>query len=539
MRSRWSNRSNLVFDLALATPVVGQVIFGLWVGLVLFYRTGAYFLDAGFYVYAVASSEAPSTPALVQSAWGDSVFLTHTTLSPMGVMGLLRVILPIPLNFIAYLALQHGLLALVGLLLMRAAAVSGGASKRQQVALGMMGVVLLPLSNIGLGSLAYPHVEIFGSAAIALGVILLTRAWTTTAHWSRSVTAFVVMLVGVLVREDLGGHIAIAATAALVCASPRSLPKQAWLRFAVLAGFGAASTVLLLAWQRLALGSDGAFDISYSGTPAYAHITSVWYLVERAMFMIGSRLDLVAGMVVFTLVSVVYRRRELLAFPLACLPWMILNVTSVDPNKHSLGIYGMFPMVVYLSAPLISMAIKNCGESTDSLTTPDRTRTPGQPHVIAYLAVLATLFLGGISGPPNGGGYIFHSLLRNRPVSPAVISSVHDSIEDFAERGTGIAVDDAVMSLDPVRFEYTPLISGVTDATSVSAAMFYPRFVLGSASVQTLFDAWITSDRRITITCLHGGLALAEVGPRGPSDEAQTSLGQWQRAQRCHPIPSL
>lgn len=523
----------------LATPVVGQFLFGLWVALLLFYRTGAYFLDAGFYVYAVASSQAPSTPALVELAWGDTVFLTHTTLTPMGVMALLRGLFPIPLNFIVYLALQHGLLALVGLLLMRTAATLSGASKRQQVALSVMGAILLPLSNIGLGSLAYPHVEIFGSAAIALGVIMLTSAWTNSAHWSRSVAAFAVMLIGVLVREDLGGHIAIAATAAVVCASPRSLSKQAWLRVISLGGFGAVSTILLLAWQRLAFGSDGAFDISYSGTPAYAHITSVWYLIERTMFMVGSRLDLVAGMIVFTIVAIMYRRKELLAFPLACLPWMILNVTSVDPNKHSLGIYGMFPMVVYLSAPLIALAIGHQGgESSESDATTEKEDKSGQPHVIAYLAVLTTLFLGGISGPPNGGGYIFHSLLRNRPVSPAVISSVHNSIEEFAERGTGIAVDDAVMSLDPVRFEYTPLVSGVVDATSVNAAMFYPRFVLGSASVQKLFDGWIASDRQITITCLHGGLALAEVEPRGLSDKEQTSLGQWQRAQRCHPIPS-
>jgi hypothetical protein len=295
--------------------------------------------------------------------------------------------------------------------------------------------------------------------------------------------------------------------------------------------FGGASTVLLLAWQRIVIGSDGAFDISYSGTPAYAHITSVWYLVERASFMIGSRLDLVTGMIAFVLIGLIARRRELFAFPLACLPWMLLNVTSVDPNKHSLGIYGMFPMVIYLTAPLIASSVL-AGNRVGS-EQEDRSDVF---NVLAYLVAFLSLFLGGIGGPPNGGGYVFHQLLRNRPVSPAIISATHDTIEAFASRER-VAVDDAVMSLDPVLFENTPLISGVSDTATLDSALFFPAFVLGSASVRNLFEGWITANRKVVVTCLPGGLARADVADEPPS-KPQTSLGQLQRAQRCHPSPS-
>lgn len=516
--------------LWIAGPVAAQIGFGLWAALLFFYRAGAYFLDAGFYVFAVASSEAPRTPELVQQAWGDSVFLTHTTISPMLVMGLLRVLLPIPLNFIGYLALQHGLLAATGLAITVTVCRMNGVGARKSAILGASAAVLLPLSNIGLGSLAYPHVEIFGSSAIALGITLLVRTWMWGGRRRMVVAAWTLLAIGVLAREDLGGHIAIATVAAVLVSSPRRLDRSGRHRAIVLFGFGAASTVLLLAWQRVVVGSDGSFDISYSGTPAYAHITSVWYLVERVMFMLGSRLDLVAGMVVFAMVGVVGRRREMFAFPLACLPWMILNVTAVDPNKHSLGIYGMFPMVVYLTAPLVALAIRPADDSPG-----DSDGIVGRPHVFGYLAVLTTLFLGGISGPPNGGGYIFHSLLRYRLVSPALISAVHDDIESFAERER-IAVDDAVMSLDPVRFERTPLVSKVTDVTSVDAALFYPNFLLGSANVLTLFDGWIRNDRVITITCRSGGLVEASVTVEDSPLE-QTSAGQFRRAKKCHPAP--
>jgi hypothetical protein len=243
-------------------------------------------------------------------------------------------------------------------------------------------------------------------------------------------------------------------------------------------------------------------------------------------------MDLVTGMVAFVLIGLLSRRRELLAFPLACLPWMVLNVTSVDPNKHSLGIYGMFPMVIYLTAPLIASAVR-----IDSPGEDPRAVGRNNPNVLAYLAVFLTLFLGGVGGPPNGGGYVFHSLLRNRMVSPAVVAAVHDEVEAFATRDR-ITVDDAVMSLDPVLLENVPLISGVANVRAVDSALFYPAFLLGSGSVQKLLEGWINTGRTITIVCLPGGLARADTTP-DPPDKPQTVMGQFQRAQDCHSSPTL
>jgi hypothetical protein len=508
-----------------------------WVTSLLFYRAGAYFLDAGFYVYAIASERAPNNPGLVRQAWGDTVFLTHTTLSPMGIMGLLRPIFGTPMNFIMYLVLQHMMLSLAGAALMMVGAAFFHATKKQMIVSGVLGTILLPLSTIGMGSLAYPHVEVFGASAISLGISLIVIRWVWSTDRRLYIGSFFFILIGMLAREDLGGHIAIAVTAAVLCSSFRSFEKRVWQRVLVLAGLGAGTTIAMMIFQRM-LGSKGAFSIAYSGNPAYAHITSIWFVIERTLYLIGSRMDLMGALTAFIVGGFLTKRRELFAFPLAALPWILLNATSVDPSKNSMGIYGLFPMVIYLVAPLIAMALPRftAGVRIETETAADASSSIASRFV--YILAIISFFLGGISAAPGGSGYVYFSLLRYPIVGPGEISLTNRLVRDFAAEDGRRAVDDAVMSLNPVKLEGTPLISGISASSDFDSALFYPSYSLGEAQVVNLFQGWIDEGRVISLKCLPGGLMRADA-KEGTATKPQTARGRFDASLRCHPRPGL
>jgi hypothetical protein len=293
----------------------------------------------------------------------------------------------------------------------------------------------------------------------------------------------------------------------------------------------------MMIFQRL-LGSKGAFSISYSGVPAYAHITSIWYLLERILYLIGSRMDLMGALTAFIVGGFLTKRRELFAFPLAALPWILLNATAVDPSKNALAIYGLFPMVIYLVAPLIAMALPRFTASThkEEVVVAESSSSVGARLV--YILAIISFFLGGISAAPGGGGYVYFSMLRYPVVGPGEISLTNKLVRDFAAEGERRAVDDAVMSLNPVKLENTTLISRISAYSEYDSVLFYPAFILGEAQVINLFQGWIDGGRIISLECLPGGLMRADA-KTGSTATPQTARGRFDAALRCHPRPRL
>lgn len=518
---------------AAVAAVLAQGLFGLHVATVLFYRTGAYFLDAGFYVYAVGSDRAPKTPALVSQAWGDSVFDTHTTVSPMLIMAVLRGIVGIPYNLVAYLSLQHAAIAAAAGGVVATATYVYTSHLRHAVMTGAASAVLLPFSNVAMGSLAYPHVELLGASCITIACVLLFIRWEWVAQRWLTVAAAVLILVGVLAREDLGGQLAITVIASLACGPFWRLRGSAMRRAAVLLTAGAGSTIGLLLFQRIAMDSRGAFQISYSGVPPYAHITSVWYMLERFLSLLANRMDLAIAVLGFTGAGIMFKRRELFAFPLALLPWVLLNLTSVDPSKQVLGIYLTFPTIIYLVAPLLSFALYQnlCPQQAPQ-------STPVAPAGLSYLVTVGALFLGGIAAPPTGGGYVYYSMLRQPIVGPGEVRLTNKIVKEFSRESARIAVDDPVMSLNPVALEGVPLLNHVESKADLDAILFNPVYVLGEANVRAVLQAWVDSNKKISLTCLPGGLVRADASPVTDLP-LQTVDGQFNRALRCHPRPGL
>ena len=115
-----------------------------------------------------------------------------------------------------------------------------------------------------------------------------------------------------------------------------------------------------------------------------------------------------------------------------------------------------------------------------------------------------------------------------------MIRQTNKIVRDFATEQMATAVDDAVMSIDPVALEKTMLLSRVEDKSALDVILFYPLFGLGEQQIRDTFKAWIDSGRHISLTCLPGGLMRADTNVV-PGAKTQTVDGQFNRALRCHP----
>ena len=518
--------------LMLACIVLGQGVLGVILGLQLFYRNGAYFLDAGYYVYTLASERFGQQPPAIGDAWGSSLYATHMLITPLVISQVMRIFVDEPLNFIAFLGIQNFVLAVAGAMLMMVAFWLNGVKRNKLVLPGVMGALLLPFTNVGLGSLLYPHVELIGTSLAAIAVLLFVLRWNDVGDRKIFIAAIVLLALGLLAREDVGVHLCVTVASAVVCSQWSRLHRQALIRAAWLIGAGVVAVAILMGYQRFFADSKGVFALTYSGTPAYAHITSVWYLVDRAMHMLASRLDLLLGLAAFVMAFVIFRKREYLAFPLAMLPWLLLNLTAIDPAKNAMGIYHLFPVVLYATAPVLALTLSGKRDPDD--TAPTRGAIP---MFATYGVALLSLFLGGISAPPTGGGNIITSLLRMPPISPAGITATHTAIEDFAKIGIGITVDDAVMAIRPVELRDTPLIPVISDSGDYNSALFFPRYYLGHKGVRQLLEGWSDANRPITVTCLPGGLVRLDAAEPALLPIQPIPERKFDRALRCHPFP--
>ena len=518
----------------LGAVVLGQGLFAFLVGILIFYRGGAYFLDAGYYIHALASENFGQQPPGIGDAWGSSLYATHMLLTPLLISQFFRLIASAPLNFIMFLGIQHLILASAGALLMMVSFSLNGVKKKNLWMPGIVGALLLPFSNIGLGSLLYPHVELIGTSLVAIGILLLVLRWSGSNNRWIFVGAVAAIFFGLLTREDIGVHLGITVGSAVVCSQWKSLGREGVRRAGALLLAALFMTAMLVGYQRFFAQSEGVFALTYSGTPAYAHITSAWYLLDRVLHMLASRPDLIIGLAAFVMAAIVLRKREYLAFPLAVAPWLLLNLTAIDPAKNAMGIYHLFPIILYATAPVLALRLSP-KKSADIETDAHRGTIP---MYATYGVAVISLFLGGIAVPPLGGGFLFTTLLRLPLIGPSEIKATHSVIEEFASIGSRITVDDAVMSIRPVELGEVPLIPTVTETDAYDSALFFSPYLLGHVSVRSLIERWIVSNRQLTVTCLPAGMARIDAAPATEETTGQTVDGQFDRVLGCHPMPT-
>jgi hypothetical protein len=522
------------YGLLLGGIVIAQGLLAVLVAILLFYRSGIYFLDAGYYVYTLASQNFGSQPPAIGGAAGTSLFDTHMLLTPLLISQFFRLLVSAPMNFIMYLGLQHTVLAIAGALLMLLASLQHGVKRSRSWVPMILGALLLPFSNIGLGSLLYPHVEVMGTSLVTIGVLLLVLRWDGNKSRWLLCAAVGATFLGLLTRQDIGAHLLITVVSACVCTQWRTIERHRIKSVMYLFLSGFIVSLILTSYQQIFFGEHDVFSVSYSGDPAYAHITSVWYVIDRILYLFASRLDLVVALGAFVMAAMVFRKRELLAFPLAVIPWILLNLTAIDPAKNAMGIYHLFPIILYATAPILATSL-----STKTDTSAQRIEHGRIATSVTYGVAILSLFLGGVSAPPNGFGYLFTNTLRLPLISPSEISATHQAIEDFAKDTPRIAVDNAVMSIRPVILKDVPLIPKVQNALDIDAVMFFARYTLDQKSRQSIFQIWIADNRLISIRCLPGGLVQADASERIANTTNQTDVDLMAMAQKCHPQPGM
>jgi hypothetical protein len=195
-----------------------------------------------------------------------------------------------------------------------------------------------------------------------------------------------------------------------------------------------------------------------------------------------------------------------------------------------MGIYHLFPVVLYATAPLLAL-----GLAPAAVPAPGRDGVRRPVHLLYAVAGVA-LLLVGLSAPPNGMGSVFYSLLRSGFPMPGEIFDAHGFVREYARTGGRIAVDDGVMSLEPVLLENVPLLPRVQDPGALDSAMVFPRYYLGHESTRTLLTAWARDGARVDVECLPGGMARMRKGP-SPGEARQTPNEVFDRLLACHPLP--
>jgi hypothetical protein len=94
------------------------------------------------------------------------------------------------------------------------------------------------------------------------------------------------------------------------------------------------------------------------------------------------------------------------------------------------------------------------------------------------------------------------------------------------------------MSIRPVQLGEVPLIPTVSETDAYDSALFFSRYLLGHVSVQNLIEGWIVSNRQLTVTCLPAGMARIDAALATEEQTGQTVEGQFNRALKCHPMPT-
>jgi hypothetical protein len=115
-------------------------------------------------------------------------------------------------------------------------------------------------------------------------------------------------------------------------------------RVFMMVGVGLVSTALMMFLQKRLLFTVDAFHIYITGTPAYAHLTGP-AIVER-LSAFGTKCGFIWLPILASVVVAVARRdaRYLLGW-VVTLPWLVVNLTAIQPAKASVSVYTGFPFV--------------------------------------------------------------------------------------------------------------------------------------------------------------------------------------------------
>lgn len=185
-------------------------------------------------------------------------------------------------------------------------------------------------------AMAFPHFEIFSSAGISIMLAALAVG--------RRRLAWVGLAMSIATRED-GGYHAGSLLAAVVLSEFLGRPFPiARKRVLVMFGVALGATIVLVAIQKKLFITVDAWEIYLAGKPAYAHLTKELLANRLArLFDRGGFIWMPFALTV--LVAIIRRDARYLLGWLATLPWFVLNICALQPEKGEISTYTGFPFV--------------------------------------------------------------------------------------------------------------------------------------------------------------------------------------------------
>ena len=111
-----------------------------------------------------------------------------------------------------------------------------------------------------------------------------------------------------------------------------------------MAGVGLVSTALMTFLQKKLFLSVDAFRIYITGAPAYAHLTRA--AIDTRLCDFGTKCGFIwVPILASALVAVARRDARYLLGWVVTMPWLLVNLTAIQPAKASVSVYTGFPFI--------------------------------------------------------------------------------------------------------------------------------------------------------------------------------------------------
>lgn len=431
----------------------------------LFVYYGAYFLDAGWNAYSLCTTNGLNPPAKIEMWRTESILGLHSFFSPLVACRAIGVFTSDGIvGFWILMGLQASLLSVLGLL------VTKSLTDRRILSSGV--ALILPLTSIGIGTTGYPHVELFGSTLVAIGIILRLRG-----PRSCEVIGLVCLVLGLLGREDMGLHLVVTLLTSLLLLKTE-LDKET--RNKMISMLTVAVLLMLVSYfvgrVVFASGASVASD-QYGSFSDWIDLLRPAVLHDRIVTWIGANPGLIAFNLVLLLWSATKHDKRPLAVVLSSLPWVFVNFFSPNPAKTYLGIYHAFPWAIYLTCLAIPLCVSSANRRVDNKNR------EGASWYFATAVAMWALFTS-FTNPPSGANYVVKSFWTGVNVSASQEMEIRAGIEQIRRRlshDESLVIDSAIASWLPT-FDDRILKTGQAIGMTVS----FRNYVLERAPIESI-----------------------------------------------------
>ena len=422
-----------------------------------YYRTGAYFLDTGWFSHSFCSSWGENTPGNTLFWGNNSIFGLHTFFTPTLSCRIVDSIVKNPnISYSILLAFGNFLAGLLGYLLTR---------KFFNRQLSVLSGILLSLSSFAMGSITYPHPEAIGGVLAGFGIYWLVHE--KSGSW-------IFFLLAILTREDLGIHIGIVSICSVLLVN--DLPKKLRKSFLILGAVSIVSTGLLKIFQiAIFPTTESVFSRTYLGSPPFAILRDPQELIMRISYWIQNNPGILGFYLIMYLLSKASRSKVFLVPVIASLPWVALNLIAVDPAKQILQLYHSFPFLVYISIICLPLQFSSKKDEFSPLV---KKMVLG---LFAWIAVYGSL-AGGQVGSAGSINFGLHNT-SNALSGYRYIEKHSKALEHFLWVNPAVRVDSGVASLFP-SFD-SRMFDSASDLTAAKVILYFPLYSLNGSSIDS------------------------------------------------------